>query len=48
MLAIVDLKNASERLKVEITRLEDDLAHTGTVKTADDVQEELGNLGSEM
>jgi len=37
-----------ERLKTEIGNLEAELAATGTVKTADDVQSELDVLSNEM
>lgn len=45
---VAELRTASERLKEDIARLEEDLAHTGTIQTADDVQEKLGELASEM
>lgn len=44
----VKLNSDITRLKEDTIRLEEDLSTTGSVKTADDVQEELDNLGSQM
>ncbi|KAI5117920.1 hypothetical protein M0805_001999 [Coniferiporia weirii] len=47
-LNVSELKMAGERLEEEISRLEENLSSTGSVKTADDVQEELGGVGNEI
>lgn len=44
----VKLNSDINRLKEDTIRLEEDLSATGSVKTADDVQEELDRLGSQM
>ena len=44
----VKLNSDVNRLKEEIARLEEDLTSTGSVKTADSVQEELEALGSQL
>ena len=44
----VKLNSDVNRLKEEIARLEEDLSSTGSVKTADSVQEELEALGSQL
>ena len=44
----VKLNSYVNRLKEEIARLEEDLSSTGSVKTADSVQEELEALGSQL
>jgi DNA repair protein RAD50 len=45
---IVRLQREIQRAKQEITQLEDNLSSTGTTKTADDVQEDLDKVTSEM
>ncbi|OCB89866.1 hypothetical protein A7U60_g2895 [Sanghuangporus baumii] len=45
---VSDLGASSERLQNEIRRLEESLSGTGSVKTADDVQEELAGFASEI
>lgn len=43
-----ELQQTIVRLGKEIGRLEDNLSSTGSVKTADSVQEEIGNLRIQM
>ena len=45
---LTDLQQAISKLEVEITRLEDSLSSTGSVKTADSVEEELNELRMQM
>ena len=46
--AITKNQSEIERLKTEITNLEEELSSTGSTKTADDVQGELDALSNEM
>lgn len=48
VLSMTELRTSIEVLEKETLNLEEDLKQTGTVKTADSVQEELGELGSQM
>jgi DNA repair protein RAD50 len=43
-----DLRHSIARLEAEIARLEESLTSTGSVKTADSVQEELSDLRMKM
>lgn len=45
---VSELRVSSDRLQSEILRLEESLSVTGSVKTADDVQEELTGIASEL
>ncbi len=46
--SLAKLTGDSSRLKAEIAALEKSLSNTGSSKTADDVQEELGALSDKM
>lgn len=45
---VSELRVSSDRLQSEILRLEESLSVTGSVKTANDVQEELTGIASEL
>ncbi|KAH8114569.1 AAA domain-containing protein [Phellopilus nigrolimitatus] len=47
-LSVSESNAASGRLQEEISRLEENLSSTGSVKTADEVQVELGDLSTEI
>ena len=48
VLSITKLQNDVNRVKGDITKLEDDLSNTGSTKTVDDVQRDIDMLTDEM